>query len=135
MGGLCIYICPSVFLSKNSHCLISVFSGKQASEKSCGGSLQLIRHQRICTSQQHYKHLKVQNAEKALLGVCNFSSSKNPHGAICDPGENSFETLNTPGINQEKHLRLAKVLNQRVWGLFKASGRWDWREGRDSGLL
>lgn len=134
VGGLCLCICPSVFPSKNSHCLISVCSGRQTSEKSCSGSLQLIRHQRIYTTQQHYKHLKIQNAEKALLGACNCSSSKNPHGGICDLGDNSFQALNTPGVNREVHLRLWVRSLTSASG-FNAWRRWDWREGRGGGWL
>lgn len=91
---------------ESCHCSVSVFSGKKHKWEKWWCGIWVIKHQRIYSSQQHYKHFDI---EKVLQHIYMFPSSRN---SVVTWEKTSFKL----SAQQEMHLRPCMSLTGELTG-------------------
>ena len=91
---------------ESCHCSVSVFSGKKHKWEKWWCEIWGIKHQRIYSSQQHYKHFDI---EKVLQHIYMFPSSRN---SVVTWEKTSFKL----SAQQEMHLRPCMSLTGELTG-------------------
>ena len=91
---------------ESCHCSVSVFSGKKHKWEKWWCEIWVIKHQRIYSSQQHYKHFDI---EKVLQHIYMFPSSSN---SVVTWEKTSFKL----SAQQEMHLRPCMSLTGELTG-------------------